>query len=27
VRADVPIAKLVYIEPDIRHATADSSSA
>ncbi len=27
VRADVPIAKLVYIEPDIRHATADSTSA
>ena len=27
VRAAVPIAKLVYIEPDIRHATADASSA
>ncbi len=26
VRADVPIAKLVYIEPDIRRSTADTSS-
>ena len=26
VRAGVPIAKLVYIEPDIRRSTADTSS-
>jgi cation diffusion facilitator family transporter len=27
VRADVPIAKLVYIEPDVRRSTADTPSA